>query len=148
MANYSYEQLLPWMLALTASVRQALVDTAEAVLEGTRQEGEPVAYPINWDSDRQRKAYFATGGFGDGIPYQRTGATAASGSVKAMPYGAQLYKPHPAGAVFGTHNGFQSRIHAGRWRYLWDLVEIEVGKLPKRIRDNMTIKEGELSARS
>jgi hypothetical protein len=33
----------------------------------------PVQYPIRWKSDRQRRAYFATNGFGNGIPYQRTG---------------------------------------------------------------------------
>jgi hypothetical protein len=31
-------------------------------------------YPIRWASQRQRRAYFATDGFGHGIPYRRTGA--------------------------------------------------------------------------
>lgn len=30
-------------------------------------------YPIQWQSERQRKAFFATNGFGGGIPYRRTG---------------------------------------------------------------------------
>jgi hypothetical protein len=34
----------------------------------------PVHHPIRWKSERQRRAYFATDGFGQGIPYQRTGA--------------------------------------------------------------------------
>lgn len=29
--------------------------------------------PFFWSSDKQRKAYFASNGFGGGIPYQRTG---------------------------------------------------------------------------
>jgi hypothetical protein len=33
----------------------------------------PVKYPIEWASERQRKAFFATNGFGGGIPYQRSG---------------------------------------------------------------------------
>jgi hypothetical protein len=33
-----------------------------------------VKYPIRWKSERQRKAYFATNGFGGGIPSVRTGA--------------------------------------------------------------------------
>lgn len=33
----------------------------------------PVRYPIQWTSERQRRAYFATDGFGHGIPYRRTG---------------------------------------------------------------------------
>lgn len=32
-----------------------------------------VKYPIQWTSERQRKAFFATDGFGAGIPYRRTG---------------------------------------------------------------------------
>jgi len=33
-------------------------------------------YPIAWQSERQRKAFFATNGFGRGIPTQRTGQMA------------------------------------------------------------------------
>ena len=49
----------------------------EAV-EGAREElsipaPEPT-YPIQWDSERQRRAFFATDGFGRGIPTERTGA--------------------------------------------------------------------------
>ena len=32
----------------------------------------PVQYPIEWTSEKQRRAYFATDGFGAGIPYVRT----------------------------------------------------------------------------
>lgn len=37
------------------------------------QPGKP-KYPIRWTSERQRRAYFATKGFGRGIPTRRTGA--------------------------------------------------------------------------
>lgn len=33
--------------------------------------GKP-RYPLRWASERQRRAFFATDGFGGGIPYQRT----------------------------------------------------------------------------
>jgi hypothetical protein len=33
-----------------------------------------VKYPIRWKSERQRRAFFASNGFGSGIPYRRTGA--------------------------------------------------------------------------
>ena len=33
-----------------------------------------VKYPIDWTTIRQQRAFFATRGFGKGIPYQRTGA--------------------------------------------------------------------------
>lgn len=38
-----------------------------------RQPAGPVVYPIEWASDKQRRAFFATDGFGHGIPYVRTG---------------------------------------------------------------------------
>lgn len=44
----------------------------EEVLAHLRTEPGAVRYPIEWHSVRQRKAYFATNGFGHGIPYQRT----------------------------------------------------------------------------
>lgn len=39
-------------------------------------------YPIIWQSERQRKAFWATNGFGRGIPTQRSGKLQASWSVK------------------------------------------------------------------
>ena len=33
----------------------------------------PVVYPIEWESEKQRRAFFATDGFGGGIPSRRTG---------------------------------------------------------------------------
>jgi hypothetical protein len=33
----------------------------------------PVKHPIEWTSEKQRRAFFATDGFGHGIPYQRSG---------------------------------------------------------------------------
>ncbi len=38
-----------------------------------RREPGVVVYPIQWTSEKQRLAFFATDGFGHGIPYQRTG---------------------------------------------------------------------------
>src|SRR5689334_9970305 len=44
----------------------------DRLLQKFREEPGAVAYPIQWTSDRQRKAYFATNGFGRGVPYSRT----------------------------------------------------------------------------
>ena len=56
------------------NVVESLAPTALAALR--RQPG-PVKRPIQWTSERQRRAYFATNGFGAGIPYRRTGKLAA-----------------------------------------------------------------------
>jgi hypothetical protein len=39
-------------------------------------------YPIRWKSEKQRRAFFATNGFGRGVPSQRTGALARGWTVE------------------------------------------------------------------
>jgi len=47
----------------------------------------PVRYPIEWTSEKQRRAYFATNGFGKGIPYKRkTGKRSLMGGWKVRKY--------------------------------------------------------------
>lgn len=41
-------------------------------------------YPIRWKSERQRRAFFATDGFGGGIPYQRTNKLVNSYDVRMV----------------------------------------------------------------
>lgn len=41
-----------------------------------------VHYPIQWTSEKQRRAFFATDGFGHGIPYKRTGGLVKSWHVR------------------------------------------------------------------
>jgi hypothetical protein len=43
-----------------------------ALTKLSREPGPPI-YPIRWATARQRRAYFATGGFGHGIPSRRSG---------------------------------------------------------------------------
>lgn len=47
----------------------------------------PVQLPIQWTSARQRRAFFATRGFGSGIPYKRkTGKASLMGSWRVRKY--------------------------------------------------------------
>lgn len=47
----------------------------------------PVRYPIQWTSEKQRRAYFATDGFGKGIPYKRKrGKRSLMGGWKVRKY--------------------------------------------------------------
>jgi len=43
-----------------------------------------VKRPIEWTSEKQRKAFFATDGFGAGIPYKRTGKLQAGWGLLAV----------------------------------------------------------------
>lgn len=50
----------------------------------------PVRYPLRWKSAKQRRAFFATNGFGHGIPYQRTGRLQTGWRVETTPVDAGL----------------------------------------------------------
>lgn len=52
------------------------------VLQDIRNAPARPKYPIEWQSERQRRAFFATKGFGKGIPYQRTGKLQNSWEVQ------------------------------------------------------------------
>lgn len=65
------DRVAPAMGQYVANVVQPAVE--RAVMEQVAPYPGPVRYPIEWQSERQRRAFFATDGFGSGIPYQRTG---------------------------------------------------------------------------
>lgn len=44
----------------------------------------PPRYPIRWKSTKQRRAFFATNGFGRGIPTKRSGALSSSWKVRTV----------------------------------------------------------------
>ncbi len=91
-------------------------------------EGDPITYPVQWDSERQRRAYFATNGFGHGIPYHRTGGLVAGYVVTPLGDGmmakARISNAAPAARyVVGDSQGMgQSRIHRGRWKVFRSVV--------------------------
>ena len=92
----------------------------------------PPKYPIQWTSERQRKAFFATRGFGRGIPTRRTGrinegwrtevtATADGGLIEI--YNTEPSTPFVWG--FPGFEGWQQRFHiATGWPTLSDTVRV------------------------
>lgn len=103
--------------------------------------GDPPAYPIQWDSDKQRKAFFATDGFGRGIPTKRTGEYAGGWEIKSVTNGYQIenkteYSKFVGGDAYGVvHSG----IHAGRWAVLRDVADEEVATLPDEIEQEIVM---------
>src|SRR5690349_11752070 len=75
--------------------------TAKNVQVRMQEEGKPIQYPVQWDSERQRRAFFATKGFGKGIPYRRTGRYRLGWRISNQPFGAKLSNRRPAGAIGG-----------------------------------------------
>lgn len=50
-----------------------------------------VKYPIQWTSEKQRRAFFATDGFGSGIPYKRTNNLAKSWDVTTSTVNREVF---------------------------------------------------------
>lgn len=125
---------LPEFLAgFAGGVIEVLQSTAENVRRRMAEPGKPVQYPIDWDSPKQRAAYFASDGFGHGIPYHRIGAYESSWTVEMQPFGASLMAPSPAAAIGGFPAGWQSKIHRGRWNNLTRVLFDELSKIPAAI---------------
>ncbi|MFH0938248.1 MAG: hypothetical protein V1899_03070 [Planctomycetota bacterium] len=114
---------------------QALMKTA----------GKPIRYPVNWDSERQRRAYFASDGFGAGIPYRRTGAYEKGWYIRRNPRpsraqdGYSLIHGSPIAKYIGgdAYGNRQSNIHRNRWVMVRDTMEKAVRGLPQDIAEHI-----------
>lgn len=59
---------------MNAAYKRRIKRIRQQILDELRQYPGPVKRPFRWASERQRRAFFATNGFGHGIPYVRTNA--------------------------------------------------------------------------
>lgn len=128
------------MTGLFTDVRDVLFETAMRVKERMSETGKEITYPVQWDSPRQRAAFFATNGFGHGIPYVRKNVYELSWRVERFPFSTKVTAPHPAGAVGGMPFGWQSRIHRGRWNNLLVVLFEELRKIPQEINNKFAVK--------
>ena len=79
--------------------------------------------PYQWQSDKQRKAYFASDGFGGGIPYQRTGELANAWSY-AEPGENSVTLTNSANSASFVIADDQQRGHAADgWRHVLTIIE-------------------------
>ena len=134
-----YRELPIFMAALMAASKDALLQLATSVKERMSEDGKPVRYPINWDSEKQRRAFFATKGFGKGIPYRRTDRYRYGWSLERSRFGARLTNGSPAGAIGGQTSGWQSKIHRGRWPHLLTVLFEELRKFPADLSDRLKV---------
>lgn len=95
--------------------------------------------PIQWDSVRQRKAFFASDGFGRGIPTRRTGRSLKwEISPTGTGYTLRNSADH-ARYPYGLHDGSgQSRIFAADYPLFSEVVENEIEGLPEDIEQHIT----------
>lgn len=123
-----------------------------------RKRNYPSDYPIEWTSDKQRKAYFASNGFGRGIPYKRTGNLAKSWVVlftnENGKFAVVITNPVPSAKfVYGSlarnvqqAKRFQQRFHAiTGWELASPIVNYWVDEVQKDFIKKYRQAVGELA---
>jgi hypothetical protein len=114
--------------------RLGIYQTAQRIKTRLGKPGLSISYPVKWDSDKQRKAFFATDGFGGGIPHKR-GDMNRQWKIVDIGNGYQITNDAP-GALFVYGDMFgasQSLIHRNRWPLFKDVVNDEIKNLPKNL---------------
>lgn len=121
--------------------RLVIYRRAQAIQQAMKKPGPRPTYPINWDSEKQRKAFFATKGFWKGIPYKRTGDYVGQWKVDRL--GDIGYRVSnfsmPAQFVGGDIFGKTSKIHKGRWPHFRKTIDQELKTLPEEIRNEIVV---------
>lgn len=131
--------------------RLRLYKAAIEIRKRMKVEGKPVTYPINWDTEKQRKAFFATDAFtikgrrplgyvNEHIPTVRTGDYQKAWQVIRTEDGYDVGNPLAHSQYIGgtaRSADRQSRIHRGRWPVFKRQIEIVLRTLPKLVKDNL-----------
>lgn len=132
--------------------RQRIYDAAIEIRKRMKKVGKKPTYPIQWDSEKQRKAFFATKGTFirgyDGpskIPTKRTGEYVRAWKVipvlkSPADVGYDVGNPlshakYIGGTVRSTRR--QSRIHRGRWPLFKEAIDAVVKRLPKSVKRSL-----------
>jgi len=120
--------------------RQRIYDTAVAIRKVMKEPGQKPTYPIKWDSVKQRKAFFASDGFGRGIPTKRSGEYQKGWQVIKAENGYDVGNPLAHSKYIGgtaRSANRQSNIHRGRWNLFRDAIDRFIGKLPKKVKESL-----------
>jgi len=132
------ERLKSLPKALPKPANKDLKSVALAIVKRMKKKGKRVRYPITWDSVIQMKAFFASRGFGGGIPHRSKGAYIKGWKVTGREGRYDVVNDYPgAKYVAGNRKGIQSKVVAGRWPVLAVEAEREIKKLPTLIRRTM-----------
>jgi len=118
--------------------RKRMYDAAVAIRHEMKQPGAKPDYPIPWDSPKQQKAFFASDGFGRGIPTKRSDEYIKGWQVIRAENGYDVGNPlahakHIGGTARSTSR--QSRIHRGRWNLFKVVKDRVLAKLPKAVKE-------------
>lgn len=122
-------------------VRATFKQASQNIAEKMQVPGKPITYPVKWDSDKQRRAFFATNGFGGGIPHVRQNVYVGAWQQKTIRGGYQVsnklkYAGYIAGDIYGNR---QSRIHRGRWPVFRRVVDKALKGISKKLLTALTV---------
>jgi hypothetical protein len=133
------------LLAVRASIKALGTQTPKAVSRTVKsaltvarhklrsEAGFRITRPVRWDSDKQRRAFFASNGFGRGIPTGRSGGYQRGWAVTQNGDDFSLENRYP-GAMFigGDAKGrHQSRIHQNRWLLFSTVIDTATDTIRK-----------------
>lgn len=103
---------------MQVELEAAMSDSLDILKEPVTQAGSRPTLPIQWASEKQRRAFFATDGFGRGIPTQRTNGLIESWQkvmdVSKDALFGNLFTNVPA-ARYVLDELYQSPIFQGFW---------------------------------
>jgi len=133
----------------------AYTEVEPLLLNELQTEPGPTVHPIEWTSEKQRKAYFATDGFEHGIPYQRTGALAKAWQISKQGFGLnvliKVLNPNPAspfvyGSLSITNRGnHKQQFHSNTgWQTAGDTVDFWFVALTEQYIANMNARLGDV----
>jgi len=125
--------------ALPMIGRKRLYDAAVDLRDRMAVPGSQPVYPISWDSSRQKRAFFASDGFGGGIPTVRSDRYVEGWKVERADAGYRIKNTAPGAKYIGgsARGTYQSSIHVGRWRLFRDQADLVMRSLPKLVVENL-----------
>ena len=106
-----------------------------------RTPGKKPTYPIQWDSDKQRRFVLAMLRAANNLPYRRTDKLPSGWTIeRAGENGYKLYNPAPTAVyVYGNMQGErQSKIHENRWPVMQEVVDAAIVELPPEIESHIS----------
>ena len=113
--------------------QSSMFETARRIADRMSKPGSPIFYPVRWDSPKQMRAFFATNGFGGGIPTIRADSIPTGWEVNQSANGCEISNNQPGAlAVYGSLTDRQSLIHIDRWPPFKEVADDELDKLNER----------------
>lgn len=135
------------------SGQDELLGTVTQIQKDMSEPGKPITYPVNWDSEKQRRFVMAKLHAENDLPYTRKNEYISRWIIAPLPNGLSLSNKHPAGAIGGTLTGvtslqglggqafgsWQSKIHRGRWRALLPTLLQNLANMKTRVVERLKV---------